>query len=75
MIGDKDTVENSILEAKDWLKRSNSGELAFLLSYVYYQMDRLDFAQKSIEDAAKKMPDSTVIAAMKKAIDERIAGQ
>jgi hypothetical protein len=73
MIGDKDTVENRILEAREWLDRSGSGELEFLLSYVYYQMDRLDFAKKAIESASKKMPDSPAVAAMKKAIDERIS--
>lgn len=73
MVGDKDTMENRILEAREWLDRSQSPELAFLLSYVYYQMDRLDFAKKAIEWAAQKMPDSPAVAALKKAIDERIA--
>jgi len=73
MIGDKDTVENRILEARDWMDKSDSGELEFLLSYIYYQMDRLEFARQSIEAAAKKMPDSPAVAAMKKAIDERLA--
>jgi hypothetical protein len=36
-------------------------------------MDRLEFARQSIETAAKKMPDSPVVTAMKKAIDERLA--
>jgi tetratricopeptide (TPR) repeat protein len=73
MIGDKDTVENRILEAREWMDRSDSGELEFLLSYIYYQMDRMEFSQKSIEAAAKKMPDSPAVAAMKKAVDERLA--
>ena len=73
MIGDKDTVENRILEARDWMDKSDSGELEFLLSYIYYQMDRLEFARQSIEAAAKKMPDSPAVAAMKKVIDERLA--
>lgn len=73
MVGDKDTVENRILEARDWMDKSDSGELEFLLSYIYYQMDRLEFAKQSIEAAAKKMPDSPAVAAMKKAIDERLA--
>jgi tetratricopeptide (TPR) repeat protein len=73
MIGDKDTVENRILEAREWMDKSGSGELEFLLSYIYYQMDRLEFARQSIEAAAKKMPDSPAVAAMKKAIDERLA--
>jgi tetratricopeptide (TPR) repeat protein len=75
VIGDKDTVENRILEAREWLGTSESGELAFLLSYVYYQMDRLEFARQMIEFAAKQMPDSQAIAIMKKAIEERIANK
>jgi len=73
MIGDKDTVENRILEAREWMDKSDSGELEFLLSYIYYQMDRLEFARQSIEASAKKMPYSPAVAAMKKAIDERLA--
>jgi hypothetical protein len=73
IVGDKDTVENRILETREWLDRSGSGELEFLLSYVYYQMDRLEFARQTIESAAKKMPDSKAVAAMKKAIDERVS--
>jgi len=73
MIGDKDTVENRILEAREWLDRSGSGELEFLLSYVYYQMDRLEFARIAIESAAKKIPDSKAVAAMNKAIYERVS--
>ena len=75
IIGNKDTVETRILEAREWLDKSGSGELEFLLSYVYYQMDRLEFARRAIESAAKKMPDSPAVAALKKAIDERIASQ
>jgi tetratricopeptide (TPR) repeat protein len=73
MIGDKDTIENSILDVREWSTRSDSGELEFLLSYVYYQLDRMEFARMMIEAAAKKMPDSMAVAAMKKAIDERTA--
>jgi hypothetical protein len=72
MVGDKDTVENRILEAREWSDRSESGELEFLLSYIYYQMDRMEFARQAIEAAAKKMPDSRAVAAMKKAVDERL---
>lgn len=73
MIGDKDTIENRILDAREWRDKSDSGELEFLLSYVYYQMERMEFARQMIESASKKMPDSSAVAAMKKAIDERIA--
>jgi len=75
MIGDKDTVEARILEAREWTERSESGELAFLLSYIYYQMDRMEFSRQAIESAAKKMPNSRAVAAMKKAVEERLANQ
>ncbi len=73
MIGDKDTVENRILEAREWMDKGDSGELEFLLSYIYYQMDRLEFARQAIEAAAKKMPNSPAVATMKKTIEERIS--
>jgi hypothetical protein len=73
MIGDKDTVENRILEAREWMDKSDSGELEFLLSYIYYQMDRMEFSRQAIEAAAKKMPKSLAVAAMKKVIDERLS--
>ncbi len=75
MIGDRDYVEKSILDAREWTTRSNSGELEFLLSYIYYQMDRMEFAKQMIERASERMPLSTAVAAMKKAIEERAAGQ
>ncbi len=73
MVGDKDTVEKRILDIREWATRSDSGELEFLLSYIYYQLDRMEFAKMMIKKAAEKMPDSIAVAAMKKAIDGRAA--
>ncbi len=75
MTGSKDTVETRVAEARASATDNNSAELEFLLSYVYYQLGRLEFARLSIEKAAKNMPDSPAVAAMQKAIDEEIAGQ
>jgi tetratricopeptide (TPR) repeat protein len=75
IIGDKDLVEKSILDAREWTTRSDSGELEFLLSYVYYQMDRMEFAKMMIAEASEKMPDSAAVMAMKKAIEERAGKQ
>lgn len=73
IIGDRDTLENRILDVREWATRSDSGELEFLLSYIYYQMDRMEFAKQMIKKAAEKMSDSAAVAAMKKAVDERAA--
>jgi hypothetical protein len=75
MIGDKDLIEKRLVEAREWSDRSKSGELDFLLSYVYCQMDRMEFARQSIESAAKKMPDSKAVQALKQAITERLKNQ
>lgn len=72
MIGDKDLIENRLIEAKEWANRSQSGELAFLLSYIYCQMDRMEFARQSIDFAAQQMPDSRAVMAMKQAIAQRL---
>ena len=73
IVGDKDTVENRILDIREWATRSDSGELEFLLSYIYYQLDRMEFARQMVKEASEKMPDSAAVAAMKKAIEERTA--
>ena len=75
MLGDKDLIEKRLIEAKEWTDRSKSGELAFLLSYIYCQLDRMEFARLAIEYAASQMPDSKAVIAMKQAITQRLANQ
>lgn len=75
MFGDKDLIEKRLIEAREWAERSKSGELAFLLSYIYCQMDRMEFARQAIEFAAEQMPDSKAVIAMKQAIARRLANQ
>jgi Flp pilus assembly protein TadD len=75
MLGDKDLIEKRLIEAKEWANLSKSGELAFLLSYIYYQLDRMEFARQSIEFAAEQMPDSKAVLAMKQTIDQRLKNQ
>ncbi len=69
MIGDRDNLESRIADIKRWAERSNSGELEFLLGYVYYQMDRLIWARRAIDSAYEKMPNSMAVAVLKKAIE------
>jgi len=73
LIGDKDKIETRLAEARQLGSRSKSGEMDFLLAYMYYQLGRLEFARVSIESASGKMPDSPAVGALKKAIDEYIA--
>ena len=68
MVGDKDKLESRIADVKEWLTRSDAAELHFLLAYVYYQMDRLDEAKKSIDAAYGQMPDAPAVRTLKDAI-------
>ena len=69
MIGDKDVLENRIADIETWQEKSDSGELQFLLGYLYYQMGDLVKAKEAIYGAAEKIPDSAAITALKKVIE------
>ena len=69
MIGDKDTLENRIADIAVWQKKSGSGELRFLLGYLYYQTGNLVKAKEAVDGVAEKIPDSVAITALKKVVD------
>ena len=58
MIPDKDRLESRIADVKQWIEKTQSAELSFLLAYIYYQLDKPDLALEAINFAAEKMPDS-----------------
>jgi tetratricopeptide (TPR) repeat protein len=66
---DKDDIENRIVDAEEWSKTSDSGQLHFLLAYVYYQMGRAELAKAAIEKAYEKMPEVPAIIMLKSAIE------
>jgi len=55
LLGGPDKVEKRITEVEYWLKHNQTGDLDFLLAYVYYRIDRLDKAKAAIDAAAEKM--------------------
>ncbi len=69
ILPDKDLIDNRLIEAADWQRRSGSGEIALLLAYIYRQQDRLDEARHFIAIAQAKLADSKAVEALKKAID------
>lgn len=75
VIGNKDTIETRAADILKWMQRTNSPELGFLLSYVYYRLDRPDFSKVMIDAAAEKMPDSPAVETLKKAIYDRAASR
>ena len=84
MVGDRDKLESRIIDIKQWMKRSGSAKLRFLLGYVYYQMGRVDEAKRATDAAYKKLSPTAsqseakrwgrAVAALKKAIDRAAAG-
>jgi tetratricopeptide (TPR) repeat protein len=74
MVGDRDKLEGRIRDIKQWIERSDSGKLQFLLAYVYYQTGRIDEAKKSIDAAYEKLSESPAVNALKKAIDGAASG-
>jgi tetratricopeptide (TPR) repeat protein len=67
-------VESRIADIEEWLEMSDSGELQFLLGYVYYQLGRIGEAKKAIDAAYEKLPDAPAVKTLKKAIDSAGAG-
>ena len=61
IIGDKDVVESRASDVEELIKDFDSVELKYLLSYVYFQMGRLERAKELIDDAYKTNPDLQII--------------
>lgn len=66
--GGKDKLDDRVLDIKEGIKVSDAPELQFLLAYVYYQMGALAPAKEQIDAAYKKLPDSPVVHALRRAI-------
>jgi len=72
MLGDGNKLAGRIADIEQWLARSGSSRLQFLLGYVYYRTGRLLPAKQAIDAAYKKTPQSPAVQAMKIAIDNMI---
>jgi tetratricopeptide (TPR) repeat protein len=71
MIPDKDRLESRIVDIKQWIDKTKSAQLSFLLAYIYYQLDKLDLATEAIQFAQEEMPDSAAVKALKQVIEEK----
>ncbi len=67
-----DKLQSRIADVKEWLEKSGSGQLHFLLGYVYYRMGKLQEAKEAMDIAYEKMPQSPAVDMVKKAIDDSI---
>jgi len=69
MLGGENELAGRIAEAEQWLARSGSSELQFILSYVYYRTAKLKQAKQTIDAVYEKMPQSKAVQAIRMAID------
>ena len=69
LVGDRDLLEDRVIEIVAWQKKSNSGELAFILAYVFHHTDKPYAAREVIAIAAEKMPDDPAVDTLKKVIE------
>jgi len=68
-ISNRDVIDDRLVEMDKFLQKSGSGELAFLMAYVYRNMDNASKAKGYINQAAAAMPESQAVKALKKIID------
>lgn len=69
MLGDEKKLTDRIADIEQWLAQSGSGQLQFLLGYVYYQTGHLTQAKQAIDAAYEKTPQSPAVQTMKITID------
>jgi tetratricopeptide (TPR) repeat protein len=74
-LGGQHILESRIADIREWLLRSGSSKLDFLLGYVYYRMGRFGPAQQAIDAAFIKLPQSAAIVTLKKAVDNALVGK
>ena len=75
MLGDENKLAGRIADIEQWLARSGSSQLQFLLGYVYYRTGQLLKAKQAIDAAYEKTPDSPAVQAMKITIDNKMIRQ
>jgi len=75
VLGGENKLVDRISDIEQWLARSDSNQLQFLLGYIYYRTGQLFRAKQAIDTAYKKTPDSPAVQIMKIAIDNMMIRQ
>jgi tetratricopeptide (TPR) repeat protein len=75
IMGDANKLADRIADIEQWLARSGSSQLQFLLGYVYYRTGQLLQAKQAIDAVYAKTPKSPAVQAMKIAVDNMMIRQ
>jgi hypothetical protein len=69
MLGSRDVIDDRLVEMNEWVKKSGSGELSFLMAYIYRNINNTVMARTHINMAANKIPENEAVKLLQKAID------
>ncbi len=75
MLGGENKFAGRIADIEQWVARSGSSQLQFLLGYVYYRTGQLLRAKQAIDAAFEKTPESPAVQVMKITIDSMMIRQ
>ena len=75
ILGGETKFAGRIADIEQWLARSGSSQLQFLLGYVYYRTGQLQRAKKQIDAAYEKTPDAPAVRVMKITINNMMMRQ
>ena len=73
VLGDKDKLDDRLIDLGKWYEKNKAPELSLLMAYVYYNTDRLSDAQAAVEKAGSVVPDSHAVELLKEAIEKAAA--
>ncbi len=65
----RDVIDDRLVEMDEWLEKSGSGELSFLMAYVHYNLENTPKAKQHIGEAAAAMAESQAVKSLKKTIN------
>jgi hypothetical protein len=75
ILGDETRLADRIADIEQWLTRSGSSQLQFLLGYVYFRTGHLLKAKQVIDAAYEKTPELPAVQVMKITIDNMMIQQ
>jgi len=75
MLGNKVKMDRRTEDVEDWLERSLSPQLEFLLSYIYYRTGKLRLAKEAVDSAYKQMPEAEAVQIVRKAIYDKLGSK
>ncbi len=68
-LSSRDVIDDRLVEMDKWLQKSGSGELSFLMAYIYHNLGNTTKANQHINEAVDAMTESQAVRSLKKTIN------